>query len=84
MQLETISGFAKEFPFLDEDFWPPYSNVSARDFSRFLLLSHKGNEIPPFSSSQILDRKKDQQQYQLSELEKSLKYCKQVLGVGIS
>jgi len=84
MQLETISGFAKEFPFLDEDFWPPYSNVSARDFSRFLLLSHKGNEIPPFSSSKILDRKKDQQQYQLSELEKSLKYCKQVLGVGIS
>jgi sugar phosphate isomerase/epimerase len=84
MQLETISGFAKAFPILEEEFWPPYSKVSARDFSRFLMLSRRGKEIPPFSFSKNLDRKKAQQQYQLSELEKSLKYCKQVLGLGIS
>jgi len=82
MQLEIISGFAKEFAYLKDDFWPPYSNIPASGFSRFLSLSRKGNKIAPFSMPQDIDPQKARQEYQLVELERSLKYCKNVLGIG--
>ena len=82
MQLEIISGFAKEFAYLKDDFWPPYSNIPASGFSRFLSLSRRGKKIAPFSMPQDIDPQKARQEYQLAELERSLKYCKNVLGIG--
>ena len=41
VQIETISGFAREFPYLEKDFWPPYSTIRADDYSRFLALIKK-------------------------------------------
>ena len=82
VQIETISGFAKEFPYLEKDFWPPYSTIRADDYSRFLALSRKGRVLSPFSAPEGMDRKKAQQDYQLAELEKSLAYCRKSLGMG--
>lgn len=82
VQIETISGFAKEFPFLEKDFWPPYSTIRADDYSRFLALSRNGKELSPFSAPEGVDRKKAQQDYQLAELEKSFAYCRENLGMG--
>ena len=83
MQLEIISGFAKEFPYLDPTFWPPYSTFLAEDFSRFLLISQKGKEIKPFSSPEGIEKKVAQQNYQLSQLEKSISFCKEKLSLGL-
>ena len=82
VQIETISGFAREFPYLEKDFWPPYSTIRADDYSRFLALSRKGKVLSPFSPPEGMDRRKAQQDYQLAELEKSLTYCRKSLGMG--
>jgi len=82
VHLETISGFTKEFPYLEEDFWPPYSNIRSDDFARFLSLSRKGQAIASFSPPKGVDRKTAQKEYQLSELEKSFSYCRKSLGMG--
>lgn len=82
VQIETISGFSKEFPYLQSQFWPPYSAIRADDFSRFLLLSRKGKELKSFSPPPGIDRKKAQQDYQLAELERSLQFCRKELGLG--
>ena len=82
VQIETISGFSKEFPYLQSQFWPPYSAIRADDFSRFLLLSRKGKELKSFSPPPGVDRKKAQQDYQLAELERSLEFCRKELGLG--
>lgn len=82
VQIETISGFSKEFPYLQSQFWPPYSAIRADDFSRFVLLSRKGKELKSFSPRPGVDRKKAQQDYQLAELERSLKFCREELGLG--
>ena len=84
MQLETISGFAKEFPYLQKDFWAPYQGITARDFSRFLVLGKNGKAMKPFSPEKGKDRKEAQKEYQLSELERSLKFCREELGFGLS
>jgi sugar phosphate isomerase/epimerase len=82
VQLETISGFSKEFPYLQSQFWPPYTTIRADDFSRFILLARKGHQIKPFSPPAGVDRKKAQQEYQLAELERSLNFCRNELGLG--
>ena len=82
VQIETISGFAREFPYLEKDFWPPYSTIRADDYSRFLALSRKGKALSPFSAPDGVDRKKAQQDYQLAELERSFSYCRKNLGMG--
>ena len=82
VQIETISGFSKEFPYLRSQFWPPYSSIRADDFSRFLLLSRKGKELKSFSPPPGVDRKIAQQHYQLAELERSLEFCRKELGLG--
>lgn len=83
MQLETISGFAKDFAILEKDFWQPYSGILAEDLSRFLLLAKKGIVLKPFKPAASKNRKAALQEYQLFQLEKSLKFCKDQLGLGI-
>ncbi len=79
LQLEIISGFSKEFPYLEEKFWGPYSTISARDFSQFLTLSEKGKSIDPFRAPQGIDKLKAQQEFQLTELERSISFCRKKL-----
>lgn len=82
VQLEIISGFAKEFPYLEQNFWPPYSNFLAADFTRFLSLTKKGKPIKSFVAPTGKDKKVAQQKYQLDQLEKSISYCKRELLLG--
>ena len=82
VQLETISGFSRPFPYLTRDFWAPYAKVRAEDFAAFVALAKRGREIPPFSPRPGEDPKKATQQYQKNDLERSVKYCKTSLGLG--
>jgi 3-oxoisoapionate decarboxylase len=81
--LEIISGFSRPFNFKKEDFWGPYQDVRAAELAAFQALASKGREIPPFKAQGEGDaKKKAEQDYQLGELERSISFCKQSLGLG--
>lgn len=73
IQLEIISGFARPFPYLQPDFWKPYPRARASDFAAFLALAKRGRAI---------EGQRQTAEYQKSELERSIKYSKEVLGLG--
>jgi 3-oxoisoapionate decarboxylase len=80
--LEIISEFQRPLPYLRDDFWGPYSKVRAPEFAKYIKLAKEGKErlayaMPKGEGSQTILAA-----YQKSELEKSLKYCKEVLGLG--
>jgi len=76
--LEIISGFARPFPYLKPDFWIPFPDVPAADFARFLALAKKGRAIPPFRATAVMT----DALYQQAELERSLRHCRESLGLG--
>jgi 3-oxoisoapionate decarboxylase len=83
VQLEIISGFARPYPYLREDFWKPYQKVRAHEFARFVALAKAGRPRQPYQAPPGKDKKLAEQEYQQAELERSLKYCKETLGLGL-
>ncbi|HYE32792.1 MAG TPA: sugar phosphate isomerase/epimerase [Methylomirabilota bacterium] len=81
VQLEIISGFARPFPYLKSEFWPPYAKVKAADFAKFVALAKRGKAMDSFQPQG--DRKVAEQEYQKQQLERSIKYCQQTLGLGV-
>lgn len=82
VHIETISGFNREFPYLTDDFWKAWTQVKGKDFARFVALAKRGKPREPFSPPAGQDRKMADQAYQKGEFERSIKYCKEVLGLG--
>lgn len=78
VQIETISGFSVEFPYLQIDFWDVWPKALAKDFTKFLALARKGK---PVEAARPQGREA-QQAYQREDLEKSLTYCRS-LGIGV-
>jgi sugar phosphate isomerase/epimerase len=83
--LEIISGIgAREYPYLNEDFWGPYDKVNAAQFSRFVAMAEKGQPFtapadrPSGARSDELNQKQ-----QMYDLEKSLEFCKTNLSIGL-
>jgi sugar phosphate isomerase/epimerase len=84
--LEIISyKWSNESPYLKPEFWSRYPKARAREFARFLALAKRGRpyEIPPGRPSGAASPELEQAQ-QKFDLEESLKYCRQVLGLGIN
>ena len=79
VHIETISGFARELPYLKNDFWKPWPKLRAADFAKFVALARRGKEIPAHHSGDA----KAEQEFQKGELERSIRYCKEVLGLGL-
>jgi sugar phosphate isomerase/epimerase len=82
VHIETISGFARPVPYLKADFWKVWPKARAADLAKFIALAKKGKPIPPFDAKGA-DRAKLEQQYQKNEIEKSIRYCQQTLGLGL-
>ena len=78
VHIETISGFAREFPYLQPNFWEAYPKARAADFAAFLALAKRGRPLP----SQRFANLEEERSYQRGELERSLRYCREVLGMG--
>jgi sugar phosphate isomerase/epimerase len=83
VNIETISGFAREIPIYKPDFWKSFPKARAADLARFLALAKKGRPIEPFKAPPNADKDKAQQDYQREQVERSILYCKQVLGLGL-
>lgn len=83
VHIETISGFAKPFPYLKADFWKPYSTIPVADFAKFVALAKKGKPFTTVKNPEGKDRNETNQLGQKAEIERSIKYCQQVLGLGL-
>ena len=57
--------------------------MPAAAFSRFLALAKKGTARPTFQAPAGPDKLKAEQAYQNGYIERSLKYCRDVLGLGL-
>jgi 3-oxoisoapionate decarboxylase len=82
VHIETISGFNREMPYLTEDFWRAWPSMPAPAFARFLALAKRGKPRAPFEPPAGQGRAAAEQAYQRGEIERSLKYCKEKLGLG--
>lgn len=79
VHIETISGFALDFPYLKPEFWQAFPKARASDLARFLAFARGGKALSPYRAPDPAA----EQAYQKGELERSLTYCRDVLGLGI-
>lgn len=79
VNLEIISGGARPIPYLRKDFWKVWPKAKASDFAKFLAMAKRGK---PLDSHRSPDNKAEQE-YQKAELERSLRFCKAMLGLGL-
>lgn len=82
VHIETISGFNREIPYLKPDFWSAWPKAKAPDFARFVALAKKGAPRDPYKHAEGKDRKLAEQEYQKGEIERSIRYCRETLGLG--
>lgn len=75
VHIETISGFPRELPYLKQDFWKVWPKAPAKNFAQFIALAKTGK---PLSGANANDPA-----YQRDQIERSLTYCKDVLGLGL-
>ncbi len=73
LNIETISGFAKPFPFLKEEFWKPYGKAPAASFAGWLAMMKRGHKIDPFKAP----NKEAEIAYQKDNLERSVKWLRE-------
>jgi sugar phosphate isomerase/epimerase len=83
VHIETISGFSRTFPIYERDFWRAYPDARAADLAALLALAKKGRRIEPFTAPTGGDRQKAEQEYQLAELDRSIRHCRNTLGLGM-
>lgn len=83
VHIETISGFNRELPYLKREFWEIFPKMTGKDFARFIALAKRGKPREPWKAPAVKPREIAEQEYQKYEIERSLKYCKEVLGLGM-
>ena len=83
VHIETISGFARPIPYLKADFWKEWPHMPAPDFARFVALAKKGKPFTAVKNPEGKDKAETTQLGQKAEIERSIKYCQQVLGLGL-
>jgi sugar phosphate isomerase/epimerase len=81
IMIETISGFARNFPYKKDEFWTNYDK-RPEALAKFEALAKRGKPMPSFKAEGA-DKKKLEQEYQKAELERSLKYLREVVGLGL-
>jgi len=73
LTLEIISEYVKPQDYLKAEFWKIYPDVRPYEFAKFTALARKGKPAEGAKSTV---------EFQTAELERSVKYCREVLGVG--
>jgi sugar phosphate isomerase/epimerase len=84
VHFEIISGSNTSVPYLKPEFWEVWPKVRAADFAKFLALAKRGKPRGPHPwPTDRQERLKAERQYQKSELERSVKYARDMLGLGV-
>ncbi len=82
IQIETISGFSREFAYKKEGFWNDYDK-RPEAVAHFEALAKKGKPLMPFKAPEGADKKPAEQEYQKGELARSITYLREVVGLGL-
>ena len=89
VHIETISGFNREIPFLDDGFMDMFRDMKATTLARYLKWARHGKARDPWKApvgpnADRADHNKDKatQNYQKAEIEESIRYCKSI-GLGV-
>lgn len=77
VHIETISGVGRDMPFLDDAFWTAWPRLEGHGLAKFLRVMRRKAPIAPTTT-----RPNDAAE-QRRELERSLAYCRQTLGLGL-
>lgn len=83
VHIETISGFNREFPIWTADFWKPWPQARAADLARLMAIAKRGAPRTAWMPPAGQDRKVAEQEYQKEQIERSIRFCKQTLGLGL-
>jgi sugar phosphate isomerase/epimerase len=83
VHVETISGFSRELAYLEQAFWKAWPSLPASSLARFVSLAKRGRARDAFKAPAEADaRRRAEQEYQRGEIERSLRYCRESLGMG--
>ena len=82
IQIETISGFSREFAYKKDGFWNDYDK-RPEALAHFEALAKKGKPLAPFKAPEGADKKLAEQEYQKAELARSITYLREVIGLGV-
>ena len=82
IHIETISGFSRNFPYKKEEFWQHYDK-RPEALARFEAFAKRGEPIPPFKAPEGEAKKQAEQEYQKGELERSIQYLRETIGIGL-
>jgi len=75
VKVETIGGFAMELAYLEPAFWEVWPKRTASELARFLRLVRRGRAVDQYNGNEVARQKED--------LERSLRYCIETLGLGV-
>ncbi len=75
VNIETIGGFAVEFPYLDPAFWEVWPHRTAAELARFIVLARRGQPLESYNGNNPERQKQD--------LERSLQFCRETVGLGL-
>ena len=81
--IENISGFNFEIKTKQNDYWKNWPKGKPKGYEKFIAFAKRGKLLPPWKAPEGAGRKKAQQQYQQSDLERSITYCRK-LGLGLN
>ena len=80
--IETISGFSRAFPYKKEDFWKHFDK-RPEALANFEALAKRGHKLEGFKPAEGADRKKAEQDFQKGDLERSIAYLREKIGIGL-
>lgn len=82
IQIETISGAQRTFPYKKPEFWEHYDR-RPESLAKFEALAKRGRPMTPYRPPQTPEGKKASQDYQKAELEKSITFLRTQIGLGV-
>ncbi|MES2692137.1 MAG: sugar phosphate isomerase/epimerase [Verrucomicrobiota bacterium] len=83
IMIETISGGPRTFAYKKPEFWQYYDKRPEK-LAKFEALAARGKPIPAFKNpTDPKERTAAQQAYQKSEIEKSIAYLRNEIGLGV-
>jgi sugar phosphate isomerase/epimerase len=82
IMIETISGAQRAFPYKQPDFWKFYDKRPDK-LAKFEALAARGHPLAAFKAPPGPEGKKITQDFQKSEIEKSITYLRREIGLGL-
>ncbi|MBI5767435.1 MAG: sugar phosphate isomerase/epimerase [Verrucomicrobia bacterium] len=82
IMIETISGGARNFPYKKPEFWQNYDKRPAA-LAKFEAMAKRGRALPAFKAPPGPEGKIATQNFQKAELERSITYLREKIGLGV-